>query len=102
VLIITRGQARRASTSRWKSILQEKCKCGQPTGAVHKGGREISVSITSARYPGQDRQSAVAEVLGAIYEADFAGFSYGFQHSSQLPGKDRLLSRSALSAAIGR
>jgi retron-type reverse transcriptase len=34
-------------------------------------------------------QSAVAEVLDAIYEADFYGFSYGFRPGRSLMWRER-------------
>ncbi len=42
-------------------------------------------------------QGAVAEVLGAIYEQDFLGFSYGFR-----PGRNQHQALDALSVAITR
>nr|WP_256478604.1 hypothetical protein [Bradyrhizobium barranii] len=40
-------------------------------------------------------QSAVAEVLSAVYEADFLGFSYGFR-----PGRNPHMALDALHTAI--
>lgn len=42
-------------------------------------------------------QSAVAEVLSAVYEADFLGFSYGFR-----PGRNPHMALDALHTAIMR
>lgn len=42
-------------------------------------------------------QSAVVEVLNAIYEADFLGFSYGFR-----PGRSQHQALDALTVAIKR
>src|SRR4029079_9940981 len=42
-------------------------------------------------------QGAVTEVLNAIYEVDFLGFSYGFR-----PGRSQHMALDALWVAIGR
>ena len=49
------------------------------------------------RFPRATRQRAVVEVLNAVYEVDFRGFSYGFR-----PGRGPHDALDALAVGIGR
>jgi hypothetical protein len=47
-------------------------------------------------------QRASAEVLNAIYEADFLGFSYGFRPAMPGVNYPELLATTIVSGAVGR
>ena len=80
------------------------CSCQQirqhgltTTNPEHPGTRlqERQYEITIATLEDKIVQRAVVEVLNAVYEADFLGFSYGFR-----PGRSPHQALDALAAGI--
>ena len=71
---------------------------GGKSGVTGDGHAPFRGSL-GVRFPRATRQRAVVEVLNAVYEVDFLGFSYGFR-----PGAARMMrwTRSRLGYPNGR
>lgn len=100
VFVTTLGHSRRLHVRAFRAEKQEHWFAGLESAFTTFGGvpEEVLMDKRPLGVPAlEDKivQSAVAEVLCAVYEADFLGFSYGFR-----PGRNPHMALDALHTAI--